>query len=285
MAHGRAGGVRHRRRSGRGSALGWGLWESRNLPFVADIGTLLAHREVGGYTLSMSHFFDLTGPSFAALRLPAVIAALDAADRSGRWLDAPRSRQKHMAATTSSRSRRALFLVAAHIAFARFDPMLSSKQLADTIVAKGSPSDSFIIYGDQSDASSVVFYTHDFLRKPAYIVLSPAPRTATAHRCVWGSCYPDAPRYLLQRRPAFERVGHRRTQMALRAGSEPSEGRATPCRPALPGPVHRRQSAVDRPAPRLSCRPSSNFVIRQFHARSGWFHRSVEQFGVRRAIR
>ena len=46
-------------------ALGYGLWSSRNLPFVADIGTLLAHRAVGGYTLSMSHFFDLTGPSFA----------------------------------------------------------------------------------------------------------------------------------------------------------------------------------------------------------------------------
>ncbi len=58
------------------AALGWGLWQSRNLPFVSDIGTLLAHRDVGGYTLSMSHFFDLTGPSFAALRLPAIIAAI-----------------------------------------------------------------------------------------------------------------------------------------------------------------------------------------------------------------
>ena len=36
----------------------------------------MAHRGVGGYTLSMSHFFDLTGPSFAALRLPAILAAL-----------------------------------------------------------------------------------------------------------------------------------------------------------------------------------------------------------------
>src|SRR3569833_3234332 len=52
------------------------LWESRNLPYVSDIGTLLAHRDVGGYTLSMSHFFDLTGPSFAALRLPAMLAAI-----------------------------------------------------------------------------------------------------------------------------------------------------------------------------------------------------------------
>ena len=56
------------------SALAWGLWESRNLPFVSDIGTLLAHRAVGDYTLSMSHLFDLTGPSFAALRLPASLA-------------------------------------------------------------------------------------------------------------------------------------------------------------------------------------------------------------------
>ena len=47
--------------------LAWGLWDSRHLPFVADIGTVLAHRGVGDYTLSMSHFFDLTGASFAAL--------------------------------------------------------------------------------------------------------------------------------------------------------------------------------------------------------------------------
>ena len=58
------------------AALGYGLWTSRHLPFVPDIGTLLAHRGVGNYSLSMSHLFDLTGPSFAALRLPAVIAAL-----------------------------------------------------------------------------------------------------------------------------------------------------------------------------------------------------------------
>ena len=58
------------------AALGWGLWDSRHLPFVADIGTLLAHRGVGDYTLSMSHLFDLTGASFAALRLPAVLAAI-----------------------------------------------------------------------------------------------------------------------------------------------------------------------------------------------------------------
>jgi 4-amino-4-deoxy-L-arabinose transferase-like glycosyltransferase len=174
------------------ATLAWCLWESRNLPFVPDIGTLLAHRDVGGYTLSMSHFFDLTGPSFAALRLPAVIAALTLLIGPALgWI--LRMRGKHMAATVSVALTSAVFLIAAHIAFARFEPMLSSKQLADTIDRKGSPSDSFIIYGDQSDASSVVFYTHNFLHKPAFIVLQPCSPHGNGSSLLWGSCYPDAP--------------------------------------------------------------------------------------------
>jgi 4-amino-4-deoxy-L-arabinose transferase-like glycosyltransferase len=178
------------------AALAWGLWESRNLPFVDDIGTLLAHRDVGGYTLSMSHFFDLTGPSFAALRLPAALAAITLLiGPAVSWL--LRLRGKHLAATTALALTSALFLVAAHIAFARFEPMLSSKQLADAIIAKGSPSDAFVIYGDQSDASSVVFYTHNFLRKPAYIVVEPCSPHGAGSTLLWGSCYPDAPKIFL----------------------------------------------------------------------------------------
>jgi 4-amino-4-deoxy-L-arabinose transferase-like glycosyltransferase len=177
-------------------ALGWGLWESRNLPFVSDIGTLLAHRDVGGYTLSMSHFFDLTGPSFAALRLPAGLAlvTLLIGPATGWFL---RLRGRHVAATVSVALTMAVFLVAAHIAFARFEPMLSSKQLADAILSKGSPADSFIIYGDQSDASSVVFYTHDFLNKPAYLVVEPCSPHGAGSSLLWGSCYPDAPKIFL----------------------------------------------------------------------------------------
>ena len=177
-------------------ALGWGLWESRHLPFVADIGTLLAHRDVGGYTLSMSHFFDLTGPSFAALRLPAVIAAITLlVGPAVSWI--LRLREKHLGATTTLALTSAVFLVAAHIAFARFDPMLSSKQLADVILEKGTPADSFIIYGDQSDASSVVFYTYNFLRKPAYTVIPPCSPSGAGSSLLWGSCWPDAPKIFL----------------------------------------------------------------------------------------
>jgi len=174
-------------------ALGWGLWQSRHLPFVADIGTLLAHRGVGDYTLSMSHLFDLTGYSFAALRLPAILAAITLLiGPFAGWL--LRIKGKHLAATISVALTLSVFLIAAHIAFARFQPMLSSKQLADTILQKGSPDDSFIIFGDQSDASSVVFYTHRFFHgRPALMVLPRCGQHNEGTPLLWGSCYPDAP--------------------------------------------------------------------------------------------
>jgi hypothetical protein len=178
------------------AALGWGLWEARHLPFVADVGTLLAHRGVGDYTLSMSHIFDLTGPSFAALRLPAVLAAVTllVGPAVGLLL---RLKGRHMAATVSIALTATVFLIAAHIAFARFEPMLSSKQLANTILEKGSPSDTFIIFGDQSDASSVIFYTHSFFRKPALLEGERCSQHNEGSSMLWGSCYPDAPNIFL----------------------------------------------------------------------------------------
>jgi 4-amino-4-deoxy-L-arabinose transferase-like glycosyltransferase len=178
-------------------ALGWGLWQSRNLPFVADIGTLLAHRGVGDYTLSMSHLFDLTGYSFAALRLPAIMAAITLLiGPAAGWL--LRIKGKHLAASISVALTLTVFLIAAHIAFARFQPMLSSKQMADTIMQKGSPADSFIIYGEQSDASSVVFYTHRFFGgRPALMVLPRCGQHSEGTPLLWGSCYPDAPNIFL----------------------------------------------------------------------------------------
>jgi len=179
------------------AALAWGLWDSRNLPYVADIGTVLAHRGVGDYTLSMSHFFDLTGASFAALRLPAALAALALlVGPAVGWI--LRLKGKQIAATISLALTSAVFLIAAHIAFARFDPMLGSKQFADTIIRDGSPADSVIIYGEQSDASSIVFYTHKFFAgKPAFLVLPRCGQHGEGTPLLWGSCYPDAPNIFL----------------------------------------------------------------------------------------
>ncbi len=175
------------------ATLAWALWTSRNLPYVADIGTVLAHRGVGDYTLSMSHLFDLTGESFAALRLPAGLAAftLLVGPMPG-WL--LRLKKKHLASTVSVALTMTAFFVAAHIAFARFEPMLSSKPMADTIMSDGSANDILIIYGEQSSGSSVVFYTNDFFRgRPAMLVLPRCGQNNEGTTLLWGSCYPDAP--------------------------------------------------------------------------------------------
>ncbi|MGI4829336.1 MAG: ArnT family glycosyltransferase [Janthinobacterium lividum] len=170
-----------------GIALGLGLWSSRGLPAATDVGDLLAHRGVGNYTLSMSHFFDLTGPSFSALRLPASVAcvALIAGPLLSLLL---RVRERHLAATTTLALMSTAFLVAAHLALNRFAPMLSSQDFAARIqalqqsgeVAKDSE---VLLFGDQAFGSSIPFY----LGHPVGLV------DGRSTSMLFGSTFPDAP--------------------------------------------------------------------------------------------
>ncbi len=172
-------------------ALVYGLWASRHRPFLPDIGDLLAHRGVGDYTLSMSHLFDLTADSFAALRLPAALAAFAFAFGPAlAWM--LRAQRRHLAATTAIGFTSALFLVAAHIALARFAPMLSSKQFAATIQqleasSRISSQTEVLLYGDQAYGSSIPFY----LGHPVQLV------DGRSTSMLFGSTFPDAPRVFL----------------------------------------------------------------------------------------
>jgi hypothetical protein len=164
-------------------ALGYGLWSSRAIPSGSDIGALLAHRDVAGYTLSMSHLFDLTGPSFAALRLPAgLAAAVLLVGPVVAWV--LRRQRHHFEATVSVAFTSAVFLIAAHIALVRFEPMLSSRAMADTInhIAKSGSDATLILYGDVADGSSLLFYT----QRQALLV------NGRVSSVLWGSNYPDA---------------------------------------------------------------------------------------------
>jgi len=81
----------------------------------------------------------------------------------------------------------ALFLVAAHIALARFGPYLSSADLAQKIAAKQRSGDRVMIYGDQAFGSSLLFY----LQRPVELVEG---QTTS----MWfGSTFPDAPKIYL----------------------------------------------------------------------------------------
>jgi 4-amino-4-deoxy-L-arabinose transferase-like glycosyltransferase len=163
-----------------------GLWQSRNLPFEADIGNVLAKQDLNAYTLSTSHMLDLSYASFAALRLPAALAAvvLFLAPLLSFVL---RLYRRHYSATWVLGAGLAVFLVAAHIALGRFGPYLSSKQLAQEIAARARPEDKVMIYGDQAFGSSLLFY----LQRPIDLVEG---RTTS----MWfGSTFADAPKIYL----------------------------------------------------------------------------------------
>jgi 4-amino-4-deoxy-L-arabinose transferase-like glycosyltransferase len=165
----------------------YGLWASRRLPYPADIGRVLAHRGVGDYTLSMSHVFDLTTQSFAALRLPALLAGLAFAFGPAlAWM--LRVQRRHLSATTCIAFTSAVFLFAAHLAFARFAPMLSSESFAARIQQlerkhRIAPDTQIAIFGDQAFGSSIPFY----LGRPVLLV------NARTTSMLFGSTFPDVP--------------------------------------------------------------------------------------------
>ncbi len=163
-----------------------GLWSSRHLPFVPDIGEVLAQSNLENDTLSMGHALDLTGKSFAALRFPAILAVIALVFGSLTEI-VLRLRRKHFASTWALAVTMTVFLMAAHIALIRFDPYLSSHTLAMRIQKQVQPQDRVLIYGDQAYGSSLVFY----LRHPVELVNG---RTTS----MWfGSSFPDAPRIFL----------------------------------------------------------------------------------------
>ncbi len=163
-----------------------GLWESRHLAFVPDIGTLLAQTDLSNNTLSMGHMLDLTWASFAALRLPAILAAIALAFGPASAF-VLRLRRRHFAATWVIALTMAVFTVAAHLALERFDPYMGSRDIARQVAKVITPQDRLMIYGDQAFGSSLLFY----LKRPIELVDG---RTTS----MWfGSTFPDAPKIFL----------------------------------------------------------------------------------------
>jgi hypothetical protein len=138
----------------------------------------------------MSSLFDLTGPSFAALRLPAGIAlAAFAAGPTAAWM--LRAQRRHLASTCAIALTSAVFLIAAHIAFARFAPMLSSQDFAARIqqleaTGQISRDNTLLLYGDQAYGSSIPFYLNRPLSRPALLV------DGRSSSMLFGSTFPDA---------------------------------------------------------------------------------------------
>ena len=168
-----------------GIALIAGVWSSRSLPIPLDLGTVLANRQVADNTLAMSKFFDLTGPAFAGLRLPASLAAF--ALLVGPLAALLSSRRSTRVAVWTLAVTSAIFLLAAHIALVRVGPFLSSRTLARQVQQVIRPGDQVMIYGDQAYGSSLIFY----LQRQVLLV------NGRSTSLLWGSKYPDAPHIFL----------------------------------------------------------------------------------------
>jgi 4-amino-4-deoxy-L-arabinose transferase-like glycosyltransferase len=166
--------------------LGALVWVSSDIPATEDLSRLLAWHPTDFYRVAMANFFDLTPQAFAALRAPAIGAALALSigfaaawwlrRRGGTW--AP-----HIAAACTMLA----FFQVANVAFADFEPRLSSRPLAAQLLKWLQPGDRLVIYGEFDAGSSLAFYT----RRQAWIY------NGRYNGLEFGSHFADAPQIFL----------------------------------------------------------------------------------------
>jgi 4-amino-4-deoxy-L-arabinose transferase-like glycosyltransferase len=121
-----------------------------------DLATLLSQHP-SDYALSMGHFLDLDARALGLFRLPLTLAALS-------LFLGPliafifRKRAQPHKATLSLAAGAFGFLLAAHLGFQTFAPVLTSAQLAETIAPQVHPNDLIAIHGEYESGSTLGFY-------------------------------------------------------------------------------------------------------------------------------
>ena len=155
---------------------------SRRPPQGTDISQLLK-KNPGEYALSFGHIFDLTPQAMGFFRIPLLITGFAfLVGPVSNWL----LRRRNMPAD-ANRSLIAMMiamLYAAQVSLILFEPVLSSKNLATALQAKGMrPDDVIVINGEYEAGSTLNFYLQHQVR-----ILN--GRSAN----LWyGSFFPDAP--------------------------------------------------------------------------------------------
>ena len=128
-----------------------GIWYGvRNLPTPGDISGALSNHP-GAYTLSLGHMEDLTFESFAYLRLPLLVACMAFAIGAAgtfRWV----GRRAFLATALMM----VIFFHAARLALVVFDPFMTSKPLAEKLLAL--PKGQLVIDKNYWAFSSLFFY-------------------------------------------------------------------------------------------------------------------------------
>ena len=147
----------------------------RNAPTPGDISSALS-RNPSAYSLSLGHMLDLTLDSFAYLRLPLYIAGaafLIGAIANLRW--------SGLRAFLMTSVMMVMFFHAARLALVVFYPYLSSRPLANAILAQ--PPGKLIVQQHFYPFSSVPFYTG----------IDPLLLNGKRHNLDYGAAAPGAP--------------------------------------------------------------------------------------------
>ncbi len=147
----------------------------RSVPTPGDISSALS-RNPSAYSLSLGHMLDLTLDSFAYLRLPLYIAGaafLIGAVANLRW--------SGLRAFLTTSLMMLMFFHAARLALVVFDPYLSSRPLANAILAQ--PPVKLIVQQHFYPFSSVPFYTG----------IDPLLLNGKRHNLDYGAAAPGAP--------------------------------------------------------------------------------------------
>ncbi|MBZ5568616.1 MAG: glycosyltransferase family 39 protein [Acidobacteriia bacterium] len=166
-----------------GAVLTWAVWQASRIRATGDISTLLKTHPNDFYRLSMGHLFDLTPQAFADLRTPALMAAACfSVGFVAVWV-VGRTRRVLTSAVVLGVTM-AVFIFAANLAYAVFEPHMSSRPLAVAILKHLRTGDQIAVYGEFDPASSVSFYTHRQL-----LIWN-----GRYNNLELGSHYPDAPR-------------------------------------------------------------------------------------------
>jgi hypothetical protein len=160
------------------------LWTVRGMAAPGDIASALRTStdvyEV--YTLSLGHMSDLTIASFAYLRLPLVLAGIAFAIGAwGAWRHAA-ARAWAPVPLAAVAAMMILFFHAARLAMVVFDPYMSSRPLAEALLA--APPGQLIVDDQYYAFSSVFFYTN----RRALLL------NGRVNNLVYGSYAPDAPK-------------------------------------------------------------------------------------------
>ncbi len=171
------------------AAIGAILWLVRSAPAPGDISVALNQQDPDAYTLSLAHMADLTLSAFAYLRLPLAVAGIAfLIGAVGCW----RSRRGVPVAAIAVMM--VLFFHAARLALVTFDPYLSSRPLADALIA--APPGKLIVDDQYYTFSSVFFYSN----RRAMLL------NGRVNNLVYGSYAPDAPQDVFIDDPEFQRL-------------------------------------------------------------------------------